>query len=277
MLPVSLALGSAVSFGVADFIGGSTSRRIALPVVLAVSQAAGLLVIGSVVAVRGTGPPEARYIALSVVAGLAGTIGLAALYAALAAGPMSIVAPIAGTAAIVPVIAGFAIGEAPSAVQNGGILLAFVGVVLASRANDNTDGQGRRGVWLAVLAAVVIGCFLLVLDAASEGDPVWASFLQRTASTSILWLSLLALRPSLTGVRAYAIALPVVGILDVAGNTLFAVATTKGLIGIVSVVASLYPVVTVALARFLHHERLSRLQAVGVAAAFAGVALIAVG
>jgi drug/metabolite transporter (DMT)-like permease len=276
MLPVSLALGSALSFGVADFIGGSTSRRMALPLVLAVSQGAGLLAISAVVAARGAGPPDGRYMALSLAAGFAGTVGLAALYGALAAGPMSIVAPIAGTGTIVPVVAGFAIGEAPTAVQDGGILLAIVGVVLASRVNE-TNGQGRRGVWLAVLAAAVIGCFLVVLDAASEGDALWASFVQRTTSTSILWLSVLVLRPSFTGVRRHALALPVIGILDVTGNTLFAVATTKGLIGVVSVVASLYPVVTVALARFLHQERLSPPQGAGVAAAFAGVTLIAVG
>ena len=279
MLGPGLALFSAVSFGVADFIGGSASRRNALLVVLAVAQATGLVAIGALVAARGDGPPGARFLALAVLAGVVGTIGLAALYRGLAVGSMSVVAPIAGTAAVIPVVAGVAIGEKPSALQNAGIALALVGVVLASRTPAAPDRAGRvaPGVGLAVLAAVTIGVFLVVLDAASEGDPYWASLTQRSTSAAILWTAVLALRRPLGISGQDRALLPVVGILDVAGNTLFAVATTKGLIGVVSVLASLYPVVTVALARLLHDERMSPPQAVGVAAAFAGVALITLG
>ena len=279
MLAVGLALVAAFSFGLADFIGGSASRRLPVIAVLAFAQAVGVLAVGTVVAARGHGPPEGRYVVLSIGAGLVGAIGLATLYRALALGPMSIVAPIAGTAAVVPVLAGLALGETPSPAQNVGVVLALAGVALASRPAQ-TAGRARAGagVWLSIVAAVVIGCFLVVLDAASEGDALWASLLQRTTSTAILWVALLALVDSPIGASGRdALVLALVGVLDVGGTTLFAIATTKGLVGVVSVLTSLYPVVIVALARFVNAERLTRGQAIGVAAAFGGVALLALG
>ena len=273
-----LALLAALSFGFADFMGGSASRRLPLPVVLALSQMAGLAAIAAVVAVRGQGPPSGRFALYALGAAVLGTIGIAALYRALAIGSMSVVAPIAGTAAVIPVVWGFLIDESPSALQNAGIVLALAGVVLASRTRDES---GRptvgAGVWLAVGAAVVIGFFLVALNAASEADPYWATLTARATTVSLLWLSVLILRPSLRVTGRDRLVLPLIGVLDVTGNLLFSIATTKGLIGVVSVLGSLYPVFTVALARALHHERLSRVQAVGVVAAFAGVTLLAGG
>lgn len=278
MLAIALALGAALSFGFADFMGGSASRRLPLSVVLAVSQAVGLAGIAVVVLVRGEGPPPGRFALYAIGAALLGTIGIAALYRALAIGSMSVVAPIAGTAAVIPVGAGFLIGESPSPLQNMGIALALAGVVLASRTRDEA---GRTtvgaGVSLAVGAAVVIGFFLVALNAASEADPYWATLTARAATVSLLWVSVVILRPSLRVTKADRRVLPLVGILDVGGNLLFSIATTKGLIGVVSVLGSLYPVFTVALARALHHERLSRAQAAGVVAAFGGVTLLAAG
>lgn len=278
MLAIGLALGAALSFGIADFMGGSASRRLPIAIVLAISQAIGLAGIGVVVLVRSEEPPPGRFALYAVGAAVLGTIGIAALYRALAIGSMTVVAPIAGTAAVIPVGTGFLIGESPSALQNMGIVLALVGVVLASRTRDE---EGRAtvaaGVWLAGAAAVVIGFFLVALNAASEADPYWATLTARATTVSLLWLSVAIFRPSLGVTGRDRLVLPLVGILDVTGNLLFSIATTKGLIGVVSVVGSLYPVFTVALARALHDERLSRVQAGGVIIAFAGVALLAGG
>ena len=151
-------------------------------------------------------------------------------------------------------------------------------VVLASRTRDESGrATVGEGVWLAVAAAVVIGLFLVALNEASEADPYWATLTARATTASLLWGSVLVLRPSLRVSGSDRAVLPLVGLLDVLGNLLFAIATTRGLIGVVSVLTSLYPVVTVALARVVHHERLSRVQAFGVVAAFAGVALLAGG
>jgi drug/metabolite transporter (DMT)-like permease len=274
VVAAALALSAAAFFGLADFVGGVASRRLALVVVLAVSQLASLAAIGAVVLLRGDGPPAGKPVALAILAGGLGIGALAALYRALAVGSMSVVAPIAGTAAVIPVIAGVVIGERPSAVQNIGIALALVGVVLASR---TAGAAGRSGVGLAVLAAIGIGFFLVAFDAASEPDPYWASLVQRTTAVTILWTVLLALRAPLRLAPRDRLVLPVIGLLDIAGTTAFAVATTTGLIGVISVLVSLYPVVTVALARFVLHERLTRLQAAGVAVALAGIGLITAG
>jgi uncharacterized membrane protein len=111
VLAVFLALGSAVAWGVADFLGGMNTRRYALLGVIAVSQVAGFVVVGAVVVATTTGPPEARYVLFAVLAGLAGAVGITALYRGLAVGAMSIVAPITATGAMIPVGVGISAGE----------------------------------------------------------------------------------------------------------------------------------------------------------------------
>jgi drug/metabolite transporter (DMT)-like permease len=274
-----LALTASLSWGVGDFLAGLRARRLPVLTVLVVSQAAGLSTIALVVAVRSEGPPEARYLGYAALAGIAGAIGLAALYRGLAVGSMSVVAPVSATAAVVPVLFGVAGGERPSAAQNVGIAVAVAGVVLASRARAG-DGRGRalaEGTGLALLAALAFGLLLVALGEASEGDPYWGTLAMRATSFSLLVLAAAVLRPSLAAARGDLPVLLLVGVLDTAGNVLFAVATTKSLLSLVAVLGQLYPVVTVLLARILLGERLTRGQAVGVVGAFAGVALITAG
>jgi drug/metabolite transporter (DMT)-like permease len=192
---------------------------------------------------------------------------------------MSVVAPVSATAAVVPVLFGIAGGERPSAAQNVGIAVAVAGVVLASRARAG-DGRGRalaEGTGLALLAALAFGLLLVALGEASEGDPYWGTLAMRATSFSLLVLAAAVLRPSLAAARGDLPVLLLVGVLDTAGNVLFAVATTESLLSLVAVLGQLYPVVTVLLARILLGERLTRGQAVGVVGAFAGVALITAG
>jgi drug/metabolite transporter (DMT)-like permease len=279
MAAVVLALFSSLSFGVADFLGGLASRRLALLTVLLLSQAVGLAGIAAVVAARAEAAPGWSFVPLALLAALLGTIAIAALYRGLAVGAMSVVAPIAATAAVVPVVFGALTGESPTRLQYAGIALALAGVVLVSRADSPLAG-GRRlatGAGLGMVAAAFIGLFFIAFDAASEDDPYWAAFVLRVGSVSLLTAVALAARPPLRVPARTAALLASIGVLDLAGNTLFAVATTKGLIGIVSVLSSLYPVATVALARAVLGERLRAAQAVGVATAFAGVVLIAAG
>ncbi len=276
---VLLALGSSLAFGFADFFGGTLSRRAALLTVVLLSQAAGLVAIGAVVLARAEPFPGTAILPWTTLASVFGTFGIAALYRGLAVGVMSVVAPIAATAAVIPVVVGAVRGEAPTGVQNAGIGLALAGVLLASRAPVE-PGIVRRfaeGAGLGITAAVFIGLFLATFDRAAEPDPYWATLIGRGGSTVLIALAVLATRPSLRLGRPALALVAVVGLLDVLGNTLFAVASTKGLVGVVSVLSSLYPVVTVALARGIHGERLSRAQAFGVAGAFAGVGLIAAG
>jgi drug/metabolite transporter (DMT)-like permease len=274
-----LALTASLSWGLGDFLAGIRTRRLPVVTVLVVSQAAGLATIALVVALRGAGPPEGRYLLFGSLAGVAGAVGLAALYRGLAVGPMSIVAPISATAAVVPVVAGVLTGERPSTAQAAGIGLAVVGVVLASRmpGPDGPHGSRAEGVGLALVAALAFGLLLVALGEASEGDPYWGTLSMRATSFSLLVLAALVLRPSFALDERDLPVLLLIGVLDTVGNVLFAVATTKSLLAVVAVLGQLYPVVTVLLARVVLGERISRGQGAGVVSAFAGVALITAG
>lgn len=273
-----LALTASLSWGLGDFLAGLCTRRLPVVTVLVVSQAAGLATIALVVAVRGAGPPDARHLLYGSLAGVCGAVGLAALYRGLAVGPMSIVAPISATAAAVPVVFDLVTGDRPSGVQAAGIALAVAGVVLASRAGA---AEGRRasteGVGLALVAAVSFGLLLVLLGEASEGDPYWGTLAMRGTSFSLLVLAALVLRPSFALAERDLPVLLLIGVLDTAGNTLFAVATTESLLSVAAVLGQLYPVVTVLLARLVLGERMSRGQGAGVVSAFTGVALITAG
>jgi drug/metabolite transporter (DMT)-like permease len=247
--------------------------------VLVLSQAAGVATIALVVAVRGEGPPSAQDLGYAALAGVAGAIGLAALYRGLAVGSMSVVAPISATAAVVPVVFGVLTGERPRPAQGFGIVLAVAGVVLASRPR-RVDGRGRavaEGAGLALVAALAVGLLLVALGEASEGDALWATLGMRVASFSLLVVAALVLRPSFELAERDLPVLVLIGVLDTAGNALFALATTESLLSLVAVLGQLYPVVTVLLARILLGERLSPVQGAGVVGAFAGVALITAG
>lgn len=279
MPAVLLSLASSLSFGVADFLGGVASRRGAVVTVLLVSHAVGLAGIAVLVAARADGPPDAVFVPLAALSAALGTAGVAALYRGLATGLMSVVAPIAAAAAVIPVVWGAVRGDAPTALQNGGIALALGGVVLVSRTRTRPGADARlaAGAGLGLVAAVLFGLFLVSFEAASRDDPYWAVLALRVSSVAMLAAVAAVLRPSLrTGRRGLGV-LAVIGLLDVAGNAFFAVATTKGLIGVVAVLSSLYPIVTIGLARLVLRERLHPLQAAGVAAALAGVGLIAAG
>jgi drug/metabolite transporter (DMT)-like permease len=272
-----LALGASLTWGVGDFLAGLRSRSLPVLTVLVVSQAAGLLTIALVVAARGTGPPDARYLGYAVLAGLCGAAGLAALYRGLAVGDMSVVAPISATAAVVPVIAGLVSGERPSVLQGLGVALALAGVALTAHESGSGGGGPATGVGLALVAALSFGLVLVALGAASEGDALWGTLSMRVTSLSALAVAALLVRPGFALRDGALPALVLIGILDVAGTMLFAVASTKSLLSLAAVLAQLYPVVTVLLARVVLGERISRHQQLGVVAVFAGVVLITAG
>jgi drug/metabolite transporter (DMT)-like permease len=195
---------------------------------------------------------------------------------------MSIVAPVASTGVALPVLVGLAEGERPSTLQVVGVLCALGGVVLASRAPADPDHparvNARAALVLAMVAAVGIGMTFVGLDRATETAGVaWSLLVSRGLQATLLTIIALAMRPALpTGAAAWA-PLMALGLLDVSANALFAIALGTGLLSIVSVLSSLYPAVTVLLARTLLHERVSRGQEAGVLAILAGVVAISAG
>ena len=275
MFAAALALAAAASWGVGDFFGGLKSRSLNPVAILIVAQPIGLTLLGVWVAVRGQGPPGSAVL-WACLAAVLGTTGLIAFYRGMAAGALSIVAPIAGAGATIPVIWGLAGGDRPSGYQELGFAAALVGVVLASFERRPEAARLAAGVGWAAIAMLAFGAYYIPMHAASHGDFLWAAFVFRLTSTTLIAAAWLVLRPP----RARRADLPVlasIGVLDTGGNVFFAAASAKGLVSVVSILASLYPVVTVLLARSVLHERVHRSQELGIALALAGIVLISAG
>jgi drug/metabolite transporter (DMT)-like permease len=179
----------------------------------------------------------------------------------------------------VPVLFGLLRGERATPVQTIGMGLALLGIVLASRAASGASAEGSakltRGVGFAVVAALGFGGFFVLIHQASTYDVLWAGAVQRLTGVCITLAVVLAQRPSLAVGWSRVPSLLAIGVLDTGANVLYAWASTAGLVSLAAVLASLFPVVTVILARFVLRERLSASQATGVVLALAGVAFIA--
>jgi uncharacterized membrane protein len=280
VLAIALGLAASLSWGVADFIGGIQSRRMPVVAVVLGSQLSGLALVGVLVALRGKAPPGGDFAIYAALSSVGGIIGLTAFYKALSIGAMGVVAPLSSTAAVIPVAVGIATGDRPSTLQGIGVAVAICGVILASREAGEEARESRavsRGAGFALISAVGFGCFFLAIDRASDGDVLWAVTINRMVSVSLLGLALLAMRPKI-GLRPVDMrTLAIVGVLDIAANGLFALAATKGLVSVVAVLSSLYPVMTVILARVVLKERLAAVQRIGAFTALAGAALISAG
>lgn len=287
MVAVALALASSISWGISDFLGGLQSRRLPVLSVLAVSQPVGLALALALALPFASGQVSLGAAVAVGAGGLSGVAALGLFYRAMAIGPMSVVAPVASLGAIVPVAVGLARGEEPAALQAVGLVIALLGVALAVREVEHPHGVTveRRAVVLAALSGLGFGAFFVGLDAAASEDALWATVWARSGASAAVLLGLLAaprasarLRGAIAArARGPLPALVVIGFLDIAANTLFALATREGLLSLVSVAGSLYPVTSVILARLVLGERLAGSQQVGVGLALAGVVLIAGG
>jgi drug/metabolite transporter (DMT)-like permease len=247
--------------------------------VLLVVQGTGLVAVLVVIAATGEPFPGARAAVLALLAGVSGVIALGCLYRALSIGTMSIVAPISATGVALPVVVGVATGDRLSTVVAAGLAVTVVGVVLATR-EDHDDAErtraGRLSIGLALVAAVGFGSYFVLSDAAADHSVLWLLALSRIIPVPALgafaWRRGMPSPPGRT-----ALVLVAAGTLDCAATALYGVANTKGALSIVAVVGSLYPVMTLILARAVLGERIRPVQQAGVAAALAGVAMIAAG
>jgi drug/metabolite transporter (DMT)-like permease len=237
------------------------------------AQLGGLASIAAAVAIRGGGPHDWAVL-WAVPAALSGTLGLYAFYRGMAIGAMSVVAPIAGASAIVPVAFGIATGDRPRATQLAGIACALIGVAVASQEHQEGERRVAAGVGLALLAAVGFGFYFPPMHAAGSADPWWASLVFRAAAACVLVAAVTARRPALRLRGLPLLVVLGVGAGDTLGNLLFAASSGHGLISLTSVLASLYPIVTVVLAAVVLKERVAPLQRAGVVLTLAGVGLI---
>jgi drug/metabolite transporter (DMT)-like permease len=272
-----LALSGALLWGVGDFLGGLASRRVAVLAVLAISQAVGLLGVAVWVALSGDPFPGVVELLPAAGAGIAGIVGLGALYRGLAIGAMGIVAPISAAGPVVPLAADVAQGVVPSPLQWLGVALVVAGVVTLSREPASATGtRMAAGVGLALVAAAGFGAFWVGLDASTDESVPWAVAAVRSTAVVIALTAVLLTSTSLRAPAPLLLVIVGVGLFDTSANVAVAAASTEGAIGIVAVLSALYPVVTVVLARLVLRERLSASRRAGGVLALGGAALVAV-
>lgn len=281
-MATGLALLASVLWGSSDFLGGTASRRLPSAAVVLVSQAAALAGLLVVAAALGSYDDPTGYVGWALAAAVVGLVALVGFYAALAEGTMGVVAPIAALGVVVPVVVGVAQGDRPSGWQAAGLAVAVIGVVLAS--GPEVRGQpahsrraSRRPVLLAIAAAVGFGAVIVFVAHGARSSTVMTLLLMRATTVAILAVLAAGGRVQVPVHRTDLPMLVAIGAGDVGANAAFAVASTSGLLAIVAVLSSLYPAVTVLLARIVHDERLQPVQSFGVAAALTGVVLIASG
>jgi drug/metabolite transporter (DMT)-like permease len=275
-MPVLLALSSALIYGVGDWFGGRASRHQQSIIVAATGQIVSLVLVAVTVLVMGTAVPGAGTWWWSAAGGMVGALGIAGLYHGFAHGDISVVAPVSAVVgASVPVIVGLALGERPSLLALGGIVLAVGAVALVSGAiGPHQHNTPPRIVALAVAVGACFGTLFVCLERASSDSGMWPLLIARLASVPfLLTLALVSgIRPAR---HRPSLQLAVVaGVFDMGANALYLVAVRSGMLSVVAVVASLYPASTVLLAFAVDKERVSRWQAVGLGAAALALALV---
>jgi drug/metabolite transporter (DMT)-like permease len=278
-----LSLLAALGYGVADFVGGLAARRAAVLGVVMLSYPVGLIGMLAIAPALG-GHPTTESLVIGAISGLVSAGAILWFYAALAAGPMSVVSPLTSLlVAGLPLAYGMLTGEHPGLLALVGAALAIVAVVLVSRQEHSAVDEGSpvrftaKVAWLTAGAGIAFGVYFVLLDKVGTQTGLWPLVVSRaSASASVLVAGMIAGRGRLpTGVpRRLALA---AGLLDVVGNVAFLYALRAGLLSIVSVVTSLYPAGTVLLARLVLGERTGRIQRIGLILAAAAVAMIAGG
>jgi drug/metabolite transporter (DMT)-like permease len=253
------------------------SRRIPAFTVLLGVELTGLLAAALALAIAAAALPDAGAIAWSVGAGIAGAVGLVLLFRAMAVGQISIVAPISACGAGLPVIVGLAGGERPGAVPLAGIALGLIGCLLVSREPGvgTSPSSHRASIALALLATLGIGAYLTGMHYATDHNSIWWPLLfARIGSVSVGLIALCG--GAATIPRAGLGGIAFVGLTDFGGSLTYAAATSGGrLLALAAVLASLYPIVSVLLARVSLDEHLLGTQIAGVTVALLGVCMMA--
>lgn len=278
-MAVAFALGAALAYGSADFMGGLASRR-TRPLVAALgAQIVGLVVLLMVLPFLGPTQPTIADMGFGALAGVFGGTGLVAVFKALARGPMGVVAPVTALAAsVVPIAAGVIAGERPGLLAAGGMAVSFVAVLLLTR-ERRIPGVGRTVPFTVVATALgggaIFGLFFVALHHTNASAGLWPLVAARVASISLLGAMTggpTAARSAWSGAAAKPLLLS--GTLDMGANVLYLLAIRHGMLTVVAAVAGLYPASTVLLARTHLGERLRPIQVGGLAVASVAALLL---
>jgi uncharacterized membrane protein len=298
------ALAAALLYGSADFLGGVATRYARVLAVLPLSTGAGALIVITAALISGQ-PVATSGLAWGIAAGATGGIGLIVFYAGLAAGPMSVVAPVSALmSTVLPVAVALADGEHADALVYAGALLCLVAIVLVSSAGPGRDpgpGPGRdrpaagsapvrgraqsggrfhlRAVGYGLAAGTTFGLFFLLLRNAGQSGAFWPVAAARLTGMVVVLVAaaVTTTRPVLVGAgRRLLLATAGSGVLDALANVCYVAATRAGLLGLAIVLTSLYPGITVLLARLTLGERLRFTQRAGLLLAGIGIVLVTI-
>lgn len=276
-----LALISSVTWGLADFLGGLASRRTRIFRVLPVSYLSGAIAVTFFSLFLIPGELNSDSYLYGFFAALFGVPAIALLYVALSRGPMGIVSPITALmAGFVPVVTGLIRGNQVSGLGYLGMAFAALSVILVSQEQKSDTNQRITVSTLIVciVSGILIGSYLTVLGLAPSNQGIWTSTIARWFGFIFVSIFFLIRMRSIAsdekkGAFPWALAI-IAGIFDASANSIYQIATQKGVLAIVAVLASLYPAATAILARYILHERLKLIQNVGVILALAAAACL---
>ncbi len=279
MLTALLGAATAALFGSGDFLGGLASRRSPALAITGVVYAVGVAAFALLLLAVHPEQVTRADVAWGVASGVAGTVGILSLYAALAIGRMSIVAPItAALSGAGPALFDLASGSRVGPITMAGLALALIAVVIVSTTTGSVEEHGMppRAVALSVLAGASFAMSLVSLSLTLPASGFAPLLVARAVGTVIMFAALLARRREMSLDLPAARMAVSAGLLDAAANITMISAIRIGPLAVASVVGSLYPVATMLLARMVLGERLKRHQAFGVALALAAVVLTAI-
>ena len=275
ILGMILAITSAAVWGSGDFCGGIATRRSSQLQVLTLSALSGLVILLGLLAASGMSIPTSRGALWAILAGISGALGIAMLYRALSVGRAATVAPLAAViGATLPVIFSLLTVGIPPLGQQVGFVIAILGIWLVTSVNNGTPADSLSGTRLAVLAGIGFGGFFIFIAKTDQGTVLAPLIIARCAMLLIAVLITVLAGERLPKLNSNPIAL-LAGALDVGANVAYLLAVQFTRLDVAAVLSSLYPVMTVLLARTLTHEQVTRVQWAGVGLCFSAIALIA--
>jgi drug/metabolite transporter (DMT)-like permease len=268
-------MAAVLAWGTSDFLGGYATRRANAFLFTTVVNIGGLVVMGALAFASHATFPSARSAAWVLAGGISGGASLAVFYRALSSGRMGLTAPVAAVlSAAIPAIVSIFTEGLPGKIPILGFIFAAAGLWLITRSED---GSTPEGIGLAVFAGMGFAGFYLCVRQAGDCSPLWIATVTRagglTVTGAIVLLSWNFRDITATGVR-WAV---LTGCIDSLGTILFVRASQTGRLDEAVVISSLYPAITVLLARIVLKEHFTRWRFVGLLAALAAVPMIAAG
>jgi drug/metabolite transporter (DMT)-like permease len=272
-VPTSFSLAAVFAWGTSDFVGGYAARRANAFLLTAIAHISGLLLMAGAALESHAPFPSGTAVMWALMGGLSGGAALAIFYRALATGRMGLTAPVAAVlGAVIPTVFGMFREGLPQATQSIGFALAATGIWLISRTEDDSSTQG---VGMAALAGIGFAGYYLCIRQAGDSSAFWLAAIGKVTSFTLTGL-IVVIGHSVREIDSRGFGLGVLaGCLDVTGSVLFIRASQAGRLDSAVVLSSLYPAVTVLLARFILREHFTRWKALGMVAALLAVPMIA--